>query len=226
MWSNAGWQADQAGWYANKASGAGSPTFVANSVNPAIQTLGFSSPATFTISTGTGMVIIDVQYQSNVNTGTVAVTLNGVTMNLAVQSTRNTSATAAVYYLAGQTANASSTVVVTGTGVVFNIIGIQAGVMTNLSSTTPSATAFSAFTSPASPYSVGPITVPSSGFGVASVWLDLNAGYSAGTGVTIDYQSLVTYNAIMAHMGAGASQTLTLTGTNFQGFAAAFAAWS
>jgi hypothetical protein len=214
---------------AGKSGGGAAPTFNATA-NPAHVNASFTSPVTFSgVNTGTGMVVITVQYQSGASAHTTSgVKLNGTPMALAVSSTApSTNGTAEVWYLGSQVANASSAVEFTmAAGSTYGEIGMQASVLTNVT-TAPTATAFSAFASPASPYTVGPITIPTNGYGIASIWFDTGIGaITPGTGVTIDYQTNSLYEGVLAHMGpGGGSQTVSITDGNFQGFAAAFVAW-
>ena len=213
--------------------GGGAPTFTATA-NMTHQVLGFASPATFTnVNTGTGLVVVAVEFEAGAS-GISGITLNtgggAVAMTQAAQTTWGASATrnAAIFYLAGQTASATSTVVITGGN--FNTIGMQAAVLTGVTAT-PTSTAVTNFSNPASPYIIGSassITVPASGFGVGAFFVQQSATYAAGTGLTIDYDldDSTALQSILGHMGPGASQTCSVTSAaNFNNFAGAFAAW-
>ena len=239
MWSNAGWESDQTGWYKNKVAGGGSHLVwtVTDVASGLPVSTGGGSPININnvvFNAGTGVVLISLLGSSL--TGPT-VTIGGVSATIAATSGLTASGgVAMIAYRTGMSAgNYTVAVGDAGGGASISRIGLCAGTLTNEVEPFSSAQVVTGYAYTGNPVTVpSALTIPANGIGLIAVtqatipanqirWLG-SGGIGYGTDMVAD--DAVVLSLVAAHITATGTPSYDDSGAGAGYMGIAAAAWS
>lgn len=236
MWSNAGWQADQPGFYKNKAAGGVAPSWTPTDA-AVDNAAGFITTKTFTaraIGTATAtrqvLVVASVKNEGSAGT-TLSATIGGVSATVVAHAESASGGVDVALFQANVTSGTTGDIVVTCSAAFgINEIAIGVGVLDGVNATASSvATAGVYAGSQNSPYDAGSsITVPASGFGIGAAGVSATHGTPGWTNITADATSTIagTNAAVtMGHISTPGAITPSAVFGNFAQEVTLAAAW-